>query len=65
MSKKKIVFIINPISGTHSKDEIPDLIEQRLDHDLYDYEIQLTGYAGHAAEIATTGWPAISASPWT
>ena len=52
MSKKKIVFIINPISGTHSKDEIPDLIEQRLDHDLYDYEIQLTGYAGHAAEIA-------------
>ena len=52
MSKKKIVFIINPISGTHSKDEIPDLIEKRLDHELYDYEIQLTCYAGHAAEIA-------------
>ena len=52
MSKKKIVFIINPISGTHSKDEIPDLIEKRLDHELYDYEIQLTGYAGHATEIA-------------
>ena len=52
MSKKKIVFIINPISGTHSKDEIPNLIEKRLDHELYDYEIQLTGYAGHATEIA-------------
>ena len=52
MSKRKIVFIINPISGTHSKDEIPDLIEKRLDHELYDYEIQLTGYAGHATEIA-------------
>jgi YegS/Rv2252/BmrU family lipid kinase len=52
MSKKKIVFIINPISGTHSKDEIPALIESRLDHELYDYEVQLTGYAGHATEIA-------------
>ena len=52
MDKKKIVFIINPISGTHSKDEIPNLIEKRLDHELYDYEIQLTGYAGHATEIA-------------
>ena len=52
MDKKKIVFIINPISGTHSKEEIPNLIEKRLDHELYDYEIQLTGYAGHATEIA-------------
>ena len=52
MDKKKIVFIINPISGTHSKEEIPDLIEKRLDHELNDYEIQLTGYAGHATEIA-------------
>ena len=52
MSKKKIVFIINPISGTHSKDEVPNLIEKRLDHELFDYEIQLTGYAGHATEIA-------------
>ena len=52
MDKKKIVFIINPISGTHSKEEIPNLIEKRLNHELYDYEIQLTGYAGHATEIA-------------
>ena len=52
MSKKKIVFIINPISGTHSKDEIPALIESRLDHERFDYEVQLTGYAGHATEIA-------------
>ena len=52
MNKKSIVFIINPISGTHSKDEIPALIETRLDHERYDYEIQLTGYAGHATEIA-------------
>ena len=52
MRKRKIVFIINPISGTNSKEDIPDLIEKRLDHERYDYEIQLTGYAGHATEIA-------------
>ncbi len=52
MNRKKIVFIINPISGTHSKDGIPALIEKRLDHERFDYEIQLTGYAGHATEIA-------------
>ena len=50
--KKKIVFILNPISGTHSKDEIPEIIKDTLNHELYDYEIRLTEYAGHAAEIA-------------
>ena len=51
-SKKKIVFILNPISGTHSKKEIPELIERTLDHELYDPELRLTEYAGHASEIA-------------
>ena len=50
--KKKIVFILNPISGTHSKKEIPDLIDRLLDHEQFDYELRLTEYAGHAAEIA-------------
>ena len=50
--KKKITFIINPISGTHSKDEIPNLIETTLDTTKFDYELRLTEYAGHAAEIA-------------
>ena len=52
MSKKKIVFIINPISGTHSKDGIPALIENGLDRERFDYEIRFTEYAGHASEIA-------------
>lgn len=52
MEKKKITFILNPISGTHSKEEIPNLIEQTLDQELYDYTIRFTEYAGHAAEIA-------------
>ena len=50
--KKKIVFILNPISGTHSKKEIPEIIERTLDHEQFDAEIRLTEYAGHASEIA-------------
>ena len=50
--KTEIVFIINPISGTHSKDEIPAIIEKRLDKEKFDYELCFTEYAGHAAEIA-------------
>ena len=52
MKKKKITFILNPISGTHSKKEIPALIEETLDAELYDHEIRFTEYAGHASEIA-------------
>jgi YegS/Rv2252/BmrU family lipid kinase len=50
--KKEIVFIVNPISGTHSKEEIPALIEENLEKDRFDYQIRFTEYAGHAAEIA-------------
>ena len=48
---KKIVFIINPISGTGSKDAIPALIGERIDTERYTYEIVFTEYAGHASEI--------------
>lgn len=44
---------MNPISGTSSKAEIPDLIETTLDKDLFDYEILLTERAGHACELAS------------
>ena len=50
--KKRIVFILNPISGTHSKKEIPGLIDKLLDKEQFDYKLRLTEYAGHAAEIA-------------
>ena len=50
--KKRIVFILNPISGTHSKKEIPGLIDKLLDKEQFDHELRLTEYAGHAAEIA-------------
>ena len=50
--KRKVTFIINPISGTHEKDEIPRLIDETLDRELFVYENVYTEYAGHAAEIA-------------
>lgn len=51
-TKKSIIFIVNPISGTQGKDEIPGLIDELLDHDRFDAEVCTTEYAGHAAEIA-------------
>lgn len=49
---KRIVFIMNPISGTASKAAVPQLIENRLDQSLFEYEIRLTEHAGHATTIA-------------
>ena len=51
--KKKIVFIMNPISGTGNKASIPHLIDSILDKDRFDYEIRTTERAGHASEIAS------------
>jgi len=50
--KRKIVFILNPISGTTNKSGIPRLVEEVLDKDAFSYEIRTTEYAGHAEEIA-------------
>lgn len=52
-TKKQIIFVVNPISGTHSKEGIIRLINEMLDHDKYDYIIRKTEYSGHATEIAT------------
>lgn len=51
-TKRKIVFIINPISGTANKKSIPSLIEKYIDKDLFDVDIRFTEYAGHASQIA-------------
>jgi len=53
MEKKKIIFIMNPISGTVNKSGMPSLIDKYINHDIFDYEISLTKYAGHASEIAS------------
>ena len=50
--QKKIVFILNPISGTRKKALVPELIRKYLDHQLYEYEIAETERAFHAHELA-------------
>lgn len=50
--RKKIVFIVNPISGTSGKKRILELVEKKIDRNRFDYEIKTTQYSGHAAEIA-------------
>lgn len=50
--KKRIVFVVNPISGTQGKRAILKWIDERLDHSIYDYSIVKTEYPGHATQIA-------------
>lgn len=49
---KKILFIINPISGVESKQHIPRLAARHLDSERFHYEITYTQYRNHAFEIA-------------
>lgn len=51
-AKKNIVFILNPKSGSHGKDDIPNMIAASLDKNKFDYQVKFTEYAGHATEIA-------------
>lgn len=52
MDAKRVRVIINPISGTDSKDSIPAKIAERIDQHQTHVEFFFTGYAGHAAAIA-------------
>lgn len=49
---KRILFIINPISGTVSKAGIPAAIDRYLDKSKFNYELAETHYAGHAEQLA-------------
>jgi diacylglycerol kinase (ATP) len=50
--KKRISFIINPISGVGRQKIIEKLIEKHLDRTLFDYEIAYTKASKHAIELA-------------
>ena len=50
--KKKIRFIINPISGLGNKGNIPQLIADHLDLSVYEYDIVETEYRKRAKIIA-------------
>jgi len=51
-TKKKIAFIINPISGVGKKNTLPRLIEKHLDHQQFDYSIHYTKHRKHGYQIA-------------
>jgi len=51
MHKKKIVFIINPVSGVATKGNIEKIIDENIDTNKYDYSVEYTEWPGHATEI--------------
>lgn len=50
--KKRIRFIINPVSGISNKARLQEIIDQRIDKAKFDTEIVSTEYGGHARELA-------------
>jgi diacylglycerol kinase (ATP) len=50
--KRKVLFIINPVSGGKRKDEVPDLIQKNLDINNFEPTIVFTTGAMHASELA-------------
>ena len=49
--KEKIIFLINPISGTRHKKHLPGIIQKLIDAARFDVEILTTKYKGEATEI--------------
>ena len=49
---KKLIFIVNPISGTQSKELILNLLDEKIDKEKYIWDVVYTKRAGHAIEIA-------------
>lgn len=52
LNKKKLIFIINPISGTVKGKHLKDVIYDEISTEEFEVEIRHTAYAGHASEIA-------------
>lgn len=50
--QEKIIFIVNPISGTQSKELVLSLLDEKIDKEMYTWEVVYTKRAGHAIEIA-------------
>lgn len=49
---KRILFIINPKSGTDRKKDFPSQVDHVLNKKLFSYEIAYTEYRGHAIELS-------------
>lgn len=51
-TRKKILFIINPISGIGKKKDLDRKIAENTDKEKYDYNIVYTEAPGHATELS-------------
>jgi len=52
MSKQKIAFIINPISGKKTKQLERKIVEQNLDNEKFEFVFEMTRYCGHGRALA-------------
>jgi diacylglycerol kinase (ATP) len=52
-TKKKLLFIVNPISGSAHKESFPAFVDRVLDKSSYDYQIKYTERPKHASEISS------------
>jgi YegS/Rv2252/BmrU family lipid kinase len=52
LENKKIIFIVNPISGVGKKDRLPEIVDEYIDRTVNEVEIVYTEHSGHAFEIA-------------
>ena len=52
MSKTRLLFIANPISGTHDKRPVIESLPNHLDETRFSWEVAWTDHRGHAAELA-------------
>ena len=50
--KKRVLFLINPISGVGRKKVVEKIVTEEVDSKNIDYDILYTQYRGHANEIA-------------
>ncbi|MDR0940020.1 MAG: diacylglycerol kinase family lipid kinase [Mediterranea sp.] len=49
---RKLIFVVNPLSGTRDKKEILELLDNKLDREKYSWTVTYTERAGHAVDIA-------------
>lgn len=52
MTKTRILFIANPISGTHDKRPVIKSLPHFLPEERFEWDVAWTNHKGHAAEIA-------------
>jgi len=53
LAKEKILFLINPNSGTKYKGRLPELINKLTDPAIFEVEIHFTRFKGEATEIVS------------